>query len=84
MNKQIAEDLIYDNQTLNISISPNMTFKDLINFISRKISYPCFRINIYPTDNSFNKVNGINNINPEDKINPDLFKYYIFELDLTI
>ena len=84
LDKQITKDLIYDNQTLNISISPNMTFKDLINFISRKISYPCVRINIYSTDNRFNKVNKSNNINLDDKINPDLFKYYIFELDLTI
>jgi hypothetical protein len=79
--------LALNNQILSIGVTPNTTYQDLINFISKKTSHPSVAIRGYPTDKTYKaifkrKTDGLRvQINNYAKINLNLSKYYIFELE---
>lgn len=67
------------DKLITVSITPNMTYRDLINFISKKMSYPSSSIRCCPTNKKFTQV--YKSIDIDTNININLSKYYIFELE---
>ena len=81
-NKYLEKSRPYENKELKINITSNMTYEDLIRFISEKTLHPDFAITIFASNKTFiENYKNLVYIDPKVKININISKYYIFELD---
>jgi len=86
-NKKRSCSLAFADKVLDINITPGMTYEDIIKFISSKTSHFESAIKIYVSNDCFTckyKKETDSSINKSVKIDLNLSKYYIVELEELI